>query len=648
MKSISAFLAILALPFGLLAAQARTEDPDRPKIDVVSYSVQAELIPEQHKLNGRAEIRFKQLDRKPFAVFDIDRRLRVMDVTVNGAKARSRQTDIDSTLEIDLSSQQFAAESVVRIDYSGILNPEDDRQDEILARVGTNSTFLLYDAKWFPTNGLYSDPAEFSLRLTAPPSWKVSTDLRFAGGAYVSSQPGFWGTIAAGSYNAIDVQSEGVSVQMQLLAAKPETAQKLGETAAKMLKYYGEKFGPLGTEPFQILEVEGANWSARSSPRALFLAHNEIRPDFDAWVLGRYLAEQWFPFRFPVRSSGDAWLADGMANFASLMFFERTLSPAEAQEYLEKALVKALAYEGKATIKEAGALPKDSPEYRALVVFKGGFVLRMLQWVIGDESFNKLMTSFAETFSATPVTTEAFIELAREAAGGDISYFFDQWINSSGVPEFQNEYTVLRVRDGYKVMGQLKQDLDLFRMPVELQVQTDSDPEYFRVDVSGPSSDFDIVAQRKPKAILIDPRRRILRLSDDIKVAVLVNRGEEFANDGKYNQAIDEYQKAVDLSKFSSLALFRMGEALFELGNLQAAAQTFRESLNGDLKPKWVEVWAYLNLGKIYDIRGQRERAVTEYQKAVNTGEDAYGAQAEAQKYIQEPFRRSGKPTIGN
>jgi len=136
-------------------------------------------------------------------------------------------------------------------------------------------------------------------------------------------------------------------------------------------------------------------------------------------------------------------------------------------------------------------------------------------------------------------------------------------------------------------------------------------------------------------------------MSPDIKIAVLINRGEEFANDSKYNDAIDQYQKAVDIDARNSLALFRMGEALFELGNLQAAAGQFREALNGDLKPKWVEVWAYINMGKIYDIRGQRDRATTEYQKAANTGDDAYGAQGEVEKLLKEPFRRAGKTTIG-
>jgi tetratricopeptide (TPR) repeat protein len=163
----------------------------------------------------------------------------------------------------------------------------------------------------------------------------------------------------------------------------------------------------------------------------------------------------------------------------------------------------------------------------------------------------------------------------------------------------------------------------------------------------GESSELDIKTQRKPKDVVVDPREKILRMSKDLRVAVLISRGEELSNDGQHNAAIDEFQKAVDIDSHNSLALFRMGEALFELGNLQAAAGMFQEALNGDLKTKWVEVWAYINRGKIFDIRGQRDRATTEYQKAINTGDDSYGAQGEAEKLLKEPFRRGGRTTIG-
>ncbi len=161
-------------------------------------------------------------------------------------------------------------------------------------------------------------------------------------------------------------------------------------------------------------------------------------------------------------------------------------------------------------------------------------------------------------------------------------------------------------------------------MPVEVEIETDGEPEYKRVDVARQSSELNITTDRKPKKINLDPRKKILRLSPDIRVAVAINRGEEFMNDGRFNDAMDQFQNAIDLNPASSLASFRMGEALFEAGNTTPAAQNFRNVFSGDLKPKWVEVWAYINLGKIYDSRGDHERAIPEYQKAIGTGDDSY------------------------
>jgi hypothetical protein len=52
------------------------------------------------------------------------------------------------------------------------------------------------------------------------------------------------------------------------------------------------------------------------------------------------------------------------------------------------------------------------------------------------------------------------------------------------------------------------------------------------------------------------------------------------------------------------------------------------------LTPKWTEVWAHINLGKIFDITGQCGRAVNEYHLALRTGDDAFGAQREIEDYL--------------
>jgi aminopeptidase N len=651
-------LLLIALPVAPLAAaqsqrqvqqqQAQDDQSDRPKIDVESYSVDVTLVPEKHWLSGKADIKFKQLDRKNYATFDLDRRLRIDRATIGGVDVRYRQFDIDSTVEIDLSNQQFSGSPVLHIEYSGIVDPEENRHDPVLAKVSDDSAFLLYEGKWFPTNGLYRDKADMRIKVHAPADWTLVADVPKSGDGFASSQPSYWGTIAAGKYATTTYKSESGDVTVHSLKGAPEVVKSMAESSGKIFDFYSRRFGSAPAPDLRIVEVQGANWTSQWSVGMLLVPSSELRKDFDVPTLAATIAHQWFPLKVAVKDpAADAWLMDGMSQFASLLYSEQTLPPAELQERVNKALVKAMSYEGTSSIRQAASLEKDSPEYRSLVEYKGAYILRMLRWVIGDENFDKLLSQYVQRFQNTPASTEAFEKLASEVAGGDLGYFFEQWLNGSGIPEFKLEYTVFRTKDGYKVLGQVKQDLDLFKMPVEFQVQTDGDPEYARVDVVGESSEFEVKTDRKPKSVAIDPKGRILRMAPDIRISVLVNRGEEFANDGKYNDAIDQYQKAVDIDAHNSLALFRMGEALFELGNLQAASGMFQEALNGDLKPKWVEVWAFINRGKIFDIRGQRERAVTEYQKAENTGDDSYGAQAEAVKYVKEPFRRAGKTTIG-
>ena len=142
-------LALMMASVPSAAAQGRQappplDDSDRPKIDVESYVVDITLEPDSQRLIGRADIRFKQLDRKTYAVFDIDRRLRIVSASIGGADVRFRQFDIDSTVEIELSNQQFNADPVLHIEYAGILNPEEERREPILARVSEESAFLLY------------------------------------------------------------------------------------------------------------------------------------------------------------------------------------------------------------------------------------------------------------------------------------------------------------------------------------------------------------------------------------------------------------------------------------------------------------------------------------------------------------------------
>ena len=103
--------------------------------------------------------------------------------------------------------------------------------------------------------------------------------------------------------------------------------------------------------------------------------------------------------------------------------------------------------------------------------------------------------------------------------------------------------------------------------------------------------------------------------------------------------AIAEYQKALTFNRGSSLANYRLAEVYFTQKNYQAAANSFRDCLRGDDDPKWTEVWSHVNLGKIFDLTNQRERAVNEYRLAVQTKDNTQGAVDEARALMQEPYK---------
>jgi tetratricopeptide (TPR) repeat protein len=87
-----------------------------------------------------------------------------------------------------------------------------------------------------------------------------------------------------------------------------------------------------------------------------------------------------------------------------------------------------------------------------------------------------------------------------------------------------------------------------------------------------------------------------------------------------------------------------MGEAFFYQKNYQAAANSFREALQSVPEPseKWTEVWSHIYLGEIFDLLGQRERAVNEYSKAKQTNDNTGSAQARAEQLIKKPYSEGG------
>src|SRR5271168_5190565 len=68
----------------------------------------------------------------------------------------------------------------------------------------------------------------------------------------------------------------------------------------------------------------------------------------------------------------------------------------------------------------------------------------------------------------------------------------------------------------------------------------------------------------------------------------------------------------------SSLARYCIGEFLLEKHAYQESVDAYRDALAGDRNPVWTKAWSHIQIVKIFDITRQRERAVAQYQLAID------------------------------
>ena len=282
MNNFRALLVGLIITVPGLAQTVIPSNNDRPPIDVESYVVEATLDPAQGELTGTAEIRFLQLDRQSYAVFDLDRRLRVRDVYLGEEEplpVRYLQFDLDSTLEVDLSDLGQFDQPFIRVEYSGLMDPFNEF-DPILARVSADSAFFLEESTWFPMNGIRVDPASLELNVTLPADWRVVSPLTEVGfeladpvartvrRRLIEPTPGFWGTLVAGSYESIGFpMADGFDIETIVFPRSMDAAPAIGEAAADFFRFFRTTLGDPVDASFQIIEIDGANLGFQVDPR---------------------------------------------------------------------------------------------------------------------------------------------------------------------------------------------------------------------------------------------------------------------------------------------------------------------------------------------------------------------------------------------
>lgn len=640
------------------ASTAAFAQRERPALNITGYVINAELDPATHHLTATAVVSFTAPANLDVVTFGFHPALKVSKITDENGKLLDGERMADGSIRVTPSTA-FAAGQTEHwtFEYDGIITGSEDGpvQGLKLAAIQEPISYLLYAARWFPMTGYMTDRFTAEMHIRVPSGMQVFASGAVGAAKHVKltsgkdgdeydfnwTKPGFPGTVIAGRYvGPISVGAGNVKVYTTI--SHQASANELAQTATKEYNYFTDTFGLPETPRLYVVELPNDTLEAAYAPElaAIMGAHIGDKPGIR--LLANTIAHQWWGCETSPKTLNDAWITNGMSRYGELMYVEDQSGRSAMRTALEDVAAGALAYDTM-PLSSAGRQDPFSPQFQSMTLDKGGMVFHMLRGEIGDKLFEETLKGALSQYTDKPITTEDFEKVAEEQSQKQLLPFFSQWIDGTGAPQFTNKYAVYRLGNnkGFRTIGEIDQDLDLFRMPVDLRIETDGKTVNQDVEVVGTNTQFVVDTFGRPRRISIDPNDWVLKSTSDLQVRIAILKGQQLVAQDDLIGALAEYKKALVANPQSSLASYRIGEVYFTQRNYQAAVDAFRDALRGDDEPPWTEVWGHIAIGKIFDLTGQRDRAVNEYRLAIQTNDNTQGAVNEARQYLQKPYSQA-------
>jgi tetratricopeptide (TPR) repeat protein len=671
-------VSTLALVLALAATTPLYAQAPRPVSFLAAhYDVSATIDAIGQSLSATAKIDFKATEASSNVRVELHPNLVVKEVKDAEGKSLSFERDRQNPLFVNVQLLTPVATSghvTLTFTYAGLLfNEENSPVPGVrAASITKDGAYLLLPARWFPLTDFPANRYTATFRLNVPDTFAVAGTGKATaptpmpgknaveGGrllyTFECTRLAQHGTfVASNNLQLNPKQAEGISVAVYAPKNMSANAQEFASDVARASLTFSDLFGPIPDPSYTLIQLPEGTLREYAAPGVLLLSQRQWDPKASDRAISRLVASQWWGVQVAPATPNDVWITDGLARYCEALYAEQNVGKEAGLRAVDEFAVGALMYEDAAPIAQASRLAPYSPDYRSVVMNKGAMLFHMLRAMMGEVAFKSALRDFYFQYAEKSARIEDFENLAERRVQAafkppqdppNLRSFFAQWLDSTGIPEFTLDYVVYRTPKGFRVVGKIKQPLDTFHMPVELRIETEGNPETKTIDVVGTESQFsvDVFGRPKPMGIKVDPNNLILKSSAALRARAAIARGEDLAEQGRFYDAVAQYQKALSIQPGRPLANFRMGEAFFYQKNYQAAANSFREALQNVPEPseKWTEVWSHIYLGEIFDVLGQRERAVNEYSKAKQTNDNTGNAQSVAEQLLKKPYSEGG------
>src|SRR6185503_18156875 len=167
-------LSLVAVVATTVLAQGQ---PQRPRMDVNDYTIDAQVDPSAQTIRATAKVRFTPLDDLTSVSFELNNALNLDSVTDEaGRQVPASRVAQDMTVRLSLAETLPKGKpATLTFVYGGKLTGAEESPvwGIKFAAIHPEVAYLMYPARWFPVNDYTADRFTSDLRVTVPSGYKV-------------------------------------------------------------------------------------------------------------------------------------------------------------------------------------------------------------------------------------------------------------------------------------------------------------------------------------------------------------------------------------------------------------------------------------------------------------------------------------------
>ena len=536
MVTIMRYLLTLIIAIFLITPAWSDSESSTNTVDIKAHDLEITINPEKQSLSAVDEVTLSGSTNDVFA-FTLNKNLEISDITCGSKNIKYETGPYEGaeTGETGLTDRFMTVKVYLpdgadkfKISYEGeIYDPIESgeklihvRGDQTSGIISSDGVFLCSATGWYPDTA--NAMATFDIKSRVPKAWYSVTqgDLlnrEIIGDERVSE----WRcdvlfdscVLVASEYCKRTRNIAGVDCSTYFFEDNDELSNLFLDKLEEYLPAYIELFGDYQYSRFDV--VENFFSTGYGMPGFTLLGKRVIRMPFATLQgsLGHELVHCWWGnYVVPDWDQGN-WCEGITYNSTNYYWSVLCGLDEEAREFRYTDMLKYTLQVVKEDEYPVRKFRSKFTETDGNIGYgKAGAVFRMLQQMLGDEQYFKVLKTIVKKHGAKLSTWDDFREVFEEVSRKDLKQYFHSWLDYTGTPKLKcDSITQYSDDDGIHIKFNIVQDGDLYHLAVPLLIRTAEGEIQYVVEIKEKSTGFNYLLPAKATSIELDPDFYVFR-----------------------------------------------------------------------------------------------------------------------------------------